>query len=353
MAKNHNQYLWLGYIFFWCLVYLINTGPHWGIYSTTRELIETVGLVTSLQMLIAFIAIKYLIPISLSKNKNIKFIVLLIVLTFIACQIHILIRVLYLEPTYPESYVRFFEINGKRTLIERMFSLWTMKYLFFWKFPQHLYPAFILIAHSFYLTQRQLLKISEQKQKAELKALKNQLNPHFIFNTLNNLYSLTLQKSERAPIVIEKLSDILDYVLYRCNEKYVYLESEVALLKSYITLEEIRYGKRIQVTLETNIESNPKIAPLLLLNLVENACKHSTSEEIGLAKVSIVINANDSQIFCSINNTIPSLIKPSQSGGIGLQNLQRQLDLIYPNQHELLIEQDSASFQVTLKVEVK
>lgn len=352
LTKNNKQQLIL--LLFWCLVFLINTGPHWGIYSTNRELIETVGLVTGLQVIVALVAIKVLIPRMLNNGKRVSFIILLLLTTFIVCEIHILIRYLYIEPSYPASYERFFEVNGRRTLLERMFSLWTMKYLFFWKFPQHLYPAFILIAHRLYHEQQQLLKISEQKRKAELDALKNQLNPHFIFNTLNNLYALTIKKSDKAPIVIEQLSNILDYVIYRCNEDFVPLESEISLLESYISLEKVRYGERLKINFIIGEVGTHKIAPLILLTLVENACKHSSSEEIKHAKVDISLIVREERILFNVKNSRPA--RKQQGGscgvgnGVGLANLRRQLELIYNGDCRLNIVDNRENYEVELVI---
>ena len=345
----------LGYSLFWLLVFLLNIGPQWDNYSSMKEVFETAGTLTALQVIVVVIALKVLLPSFLNQEKRFLFIVSLVAVTFIAGEINILIRYLYLEPTYALSYKRFIELYGHMTLSDRMFSLWTMKWMFFSKIPQLLYPSAILIAHSLYKQQQRLLQISEQKKKAELEALKSQLNPHFIFNTLNNLYALTLKKSDKAPIVIEKLSDILDYVIYRCNDDFVPLSSEIQLLESYITLEEIRYGQRIVIVFNTRIESSCYIAPLILLTLVENACKHSSGEEINQATVNIELIVQQQQLHFTVINSKPKRLHQESNNsatreGIGLSNMTRQLDLIYNDNYTLDIVDSQHNYQAHLSI---
>lgn len=121
------------------------------------------------------------------------------------------------------------------------------------------YPCVILVAILFYIEKQKLLELHEKKREAELNALKNQLNPHFLFNTLNSLYLLALKKSEKTIKVIENLSHILDYMLYRCDKKYVLLRDELTLINKYLELEQIRYGKRVNVIFDESITGAEKL----------------------------------------------------------------------------------------------
>ncbi len=349
MPQIHiNKYLLLG---FWALVFLINTGPHWEIYSTPTELILTVGLITLLQFFVAFIAIKWLIPKTLDQGNNLWFLVGLLALVILATEVNVAFRYLYLEPTYAVSYERFLELYGDKSMRERMFSLWTLKYIFFTKIPLYLYPAVIWIANNFHQQQKNVLKLNEQKQKAELAALKNQLNPHFIFNTLNNLYALALKKSDQTPVVIEKLSHILDYVMYRCQSKFVALSDEIKLIQNYVDLEKIRYGDRIQIEFVHSCVGPVEIAPLILLTVVENACKHSTKEELGTSNVSINVKA-DSQLIClKVTNSKPQVVKPQPLNHepIGLANMKKQLEMIYSDTFSLEVT-DQKQFALELRI---
>ncbi len=344
-----NKYLLLG---FWALVFLINTGPHWQIYSTPTEMLLTVGLITLLQFLVAFFAIKWLIPKTLDLGRNVWFFIGLLVLVVLAAEINVAVRYLYLEPTYAASYERFLELYGDKNMRQRMFSLWTLKYIFFTKIPLYLYPAVIWIANNFHQQQKNVLKLNEQKQRAELAALKNQLNPHFIFNTLNNLYALALKKSDQTPVVIEKLSNILDYVMYRCQSKFVALSDEIKLIQNYVDLEKIRYGDRIKIKFVHNCDGPVEIAPLILLTVVENACKHSTREELGTSNVVINIKADSQLIHLNVTNSKPQATasKPINHQPIGLANMKKQLEMIYPDNFSLAVT-DQEQFILDLKIQ--
>ncbi|MGX5172668.1 sensor histidine kinase [Aliikangiella sp. IMCC44653] len=351
MSQSNNTVF--AYIAFWGLVFLLDLGPHWENYTSTREIIETIVPQVVVQMAIALLALKWLIPNFLNKNRKFLFLIIMFLLLFIGTELLIFIRYLYLEPTYPDTYRRFLELYGHFTFQERTLSLWAFKYIFYTKYPLLLYPSAILIAFSFYTNQRKLLQLSEQKKQAELSALKNQLNPHFIFNTLNNLYALALTKSDLTPVVIEKLSDILDYMLYRCGDEYVSLLREVQLVENYVALEKIRYGSRLVFNLKLQIESELSIAPLILLNLIENACKHSTGEELDTATIDMSIETEQQFINITISNTVPNIqaTEKTNKKSIGLDNLHRQLELLYPNRHKFIINREDKLFSISLTLE--
>lgn len=348
LTTINNSYLRVN-LFFWPLVFLLNTGPHWEIYSSTVELFQTVGMITGLQLLVAVITLKALVPKLLNQGQKAKFFLSLLVVLFIVSEINIAIRYLYLEPTYPQ-YDFFLEKFGHMDLFQRMFSLWTYKYIFFTKLSLYVFPTAILVAYNFYQNQTNLSKLNEQKRQAELDALKNQLNPHFIFNTLNNLYALALKKSDLTPMVIEKLSNILDYILYRCNDQFVSLRNEILLIENYIDLEKIRYGKRMQISFDYQIKNDNNIAPLILLTLLENACKHSTSEEINKSTINIQLTSTDDEIYFEIQNSKPKHLaqvnkKPQK---IGLANMRKQLEILYPNAHNLIIDDTKDDYKIKL-----
>jgi sensor histidine kinase YesM len=331
---------------------MLDTGPHWENYTEIKEIFETIWVIVFLQFLIALISIKVLIPKLLNQHKKAWFFLSFFGLLLLGSELSVLYRYFYIESVYPETYSKFLQMYGHLTLQERTLSLWSFKYIFFSKVPLMLFPAAVLIAHDFYQNQQYLLQIREQKNHAELTALKNQLNPHFIFNTLNNLYFLAITKSDKTPEVIEKLSDILDYMLYRCSEKYVSLNNEIKLINNYLGLERIRYGDRLIVDFTYSIKEDMKIAPLILLNLVENACKHSTSQEINKAIVSINLTSHNKELTFNITNTKPKTRKTisQKNGSIGLKNLIKQLELLYPESHELLISDSIGEHQVNLRI---
>lgn len=341
----------LGLLAFWFAVFVINAGPHWEVYVSNRELVETAGLVTLLQAAIALVCVRVLAPKLLDFGKTWQFCGYVFLLICLASYVQIVVRFFYLEPTYPLSYKGFLSVYGDMSFLQRADPRWTMRYILFTKVPLLIFPSMVILAHDYYRKQQLILRLREQKRTAELDALKNQLNPHFIFNTLNNIYALALKKSDQTPVAIEKLSGILDYVVYRCSDKYVSLEDEVTLIENYIALEKIRYGKRLQVELESRIQGVQKIAPLLLLTLVENACKHGTQEELNQAKVGILITADQSEIRLVISNSKPttsSMASAADQNRVGLVNLSKQLELLYPDQHRFEILDQVDRYVATL-----
>ncbi|MBA4057509.1 MAG: hypothetical protein C0490_22530, partial [Marivirga sp.] len=179
-------------------------------------------------------------------------------------------------------------------------------------------------------------KLAREKVEAELRFLKIQLNPHFLFNTLNNLYYLTTEKSEKAPQAILQLSEMLDYVLRSGKLVMVSLEEELKQVENYISLELLRYEDRVQIekTVQGQIDGC-KIGPMLLITLIENAFKHGVMKVAGKSWIKLTIETNAKRTRISISNSW----KNNASGnGIGLANLRGQLDLLYGRNYELHVE---------------
>ena len=350
-----------GLIAFWSAIFLLNTGPLWEKYSSFREMIETVGAVTFLQFVLAFTTMRYLVPNFLEKGRIVLFWSLVFIVIILVTEINIVYRVLYLEIQYPESYTGFLKAYGHMTLSQRLSLFWTLRWIVFNKVPLFLFPTVLLLVNDFYQKQQALLKLEKQKRSAELDALKNQLNPHFIFNTLNNIYALALKKSDQTHVAVEGLSNILDYVVYRCRDEYVDLLAEIELIKDFVALEKIRYRDRLDVVFSINIDEGTKIAPLLLLNLVENACKHGAREELNTAKVRIHVETTENELKeiglkIEIENSKPIQASPPKSMDqerVGLVNLKKQLEILYPNSHTLKVQNEKGTYKVVLVLEPK
>jgi len=192
--------------------------------------------------------------------------------------------------------------------------------------------------------------LSKEKAEAELKILKAQLNPHFLFNTLNNLYSLSLDNSPKTPLAISKLSDMLDHVLYKCDKRLVSLTSEITLLKNYIELEKLRYDERLKINFETAIEKDIDIPPLVLLSLLENAFKHGAGEDSGSPEITVLIKQKEALFVLEISNTVAKDYVSNNKNAIGLSNIRKQLDLIYDKNYSLNINSSSGFFKVILEI---
>lgn len=204
--------------------------------------------------------------------------------------------------------------------------------------------------------QRKLERVEKEKAKAELGFLKAQIHPHFLFNTLNNLYVLTLEKSDEAPRVVERLAAILDYLLYQSNVPKVPISKEVQLLEDYIGLESLRYDDRLTVNFTRNIiDNDTKVAPLLLLSPVENAFKHGASGTAESTWVNIDLSVNEQQLHLRVANSKSSQMAKDERnyrGGIGLQNVRSQLALIYPDRHDLAVKEDADTYTVDLTLQL-
>ena len=192
-------------------------------------------------------------------------------------------------------------------------------------------------------------------KEAELKLLKAQLQPHFLFNTLNNLYGLTLEKSDEAPKLVLQLSEILDYILYRCETRVVKLSDELDNLKNYISIEKIRYSEKLDISTTFPSDTHKlMIAPLLLLPFVENAFKHGVSHFAGTAFVNIDCRVVEKNLLFKIENpSNPMGEEDETKNGIGMANVRKRLELLYPGKHILSVEERKDTFSVNLTIELE
>ncbi|MFN3849530.1 MAG: sensor histidine kinase [Spirosomataceae bacterium] len=200
---------------------------------------------------------------------------------------------------------------------------------------------FLKMIEDLFRNEKERNDLLTEKIAAEQAFLKNQLNPHFLFNTLNNIYSLTLNQSPKAPEAVLKLSELMRYMLYESNVDKVNLETEVKYLKNFIELQKFRYSGQTFIEFEVAGDlHSQKVAPLLLIAFVENAFKHGEVSEVDKPlKISLLVNQNN------LNFTLTNHKKDQNKdeiGGVGLENVKRRLNLIYPNCHSLEIR-DSAN----------
>ena len=201
--------------------------------------------------------------------------------------------------------------------------------------------------------QRELLEKEKQKTEVELKALKAQINPHFFFNTLNSIYSMALDKDERLPSTVLQLSDLMRYFLYVSKDNFVPLEKELAVAESYIALQKLRSGKQLSIELIKEGEVNDqKIAPLLLITFLENAFKHGAKGSSGNTFVHLTIKVEKDRLDFIVKNNkgVIDEIQTGEHNGLGLQNIKRQLELLYPGKHQLKIKDQQEHFTVALQL---
>lgn len=337
------------YLIFGMLIFAFSAATSSWYYTTSSELFITFGIRVALQILLAFIIIEYLIKQLLNKGKTKTFalgITITLLAFYVVCN---LIFIYYFEPTFPDTYANYVKRFDDASFFGRLTNVseFVSKSLYL------LYPTLLLLVFKLYAEKQRLLKLNEQKKTAELAALKNQLNPHFLFNTLNNLYALALKKSDDTPKVIQKLSEILDYILYRCNDEFVSLNKEIELIENYLSLEKIRYADRVKISFSKNVTGQEKVAPLLLLTFVENAFKHGVANEMNQANIDINISKKGEQLLFKVENSKPKAMETKEKReSIGLTNIKKQLELLYPKAYDLIIENTTNSFSANLKLDI-
>ncbi|HUR10555.1 MAG TPA: histidine kinase [Flavitalea sp.] len=208
----------------------------------------------------------------------------------------------------------------------------------------------LLHAYNYRKLKRAAQQLRIEKQEAELNYLKSQTNPHFLFNTLNNIYSLARDKSDLAPESILRLSKILRFMLYEAGGAYIAIEQELKIISDYIALEKLRYDETLTVNFNHDIEDiRQSVPPLLLIPLVENAFKHGVSETRNQPFVDIHLSVSKRKLTFSVKNSTEIFSIDGFKENIGLSNLRRQLELLYTD-YNLSVQQGDSVFTATLKI---
>lgn len=202
--------------------------------------------------------------------------------------------------------------------------------------------------------ETELLSIAKEKLESDVKFLKSQINPHFLFNALNNIYSLSILKSDKTPESVMSLSDMLRYMLYESDVDKVPLQKELDYLNNFVQLQLLKDSRGLNVTIDT-AQANPRamVAPLLFIPFVENAFKHSHIENLKDGFINMKLSTDEKSIDLFIKNSLP--MKPvtkDKVGGIGMQNVKNRLELLYPNAHQLEIITNDKTYTIKLRIEI-
>lgn len=310
------------------------------------EEVETVDLIYTFLFHIALVFVTYLniwflIPKFLQKRKYLIYFSGLVILILIGIGINNFTFNYLADLLFPNyffiDYYNFFDI------LEFIFAYILITSLFM--FSKSWFRQFE--------TRERINLLEKEKLDAEIMALKGQINPHFLFNSLNNLYALSLDEDERVPDIILRLSGMMRYLLYETNVELVPLEKEVEHLKNFIEMHQLRLGEdsSIHWHLEGEIK-NKKITPLLFLPLVENAFKHGVKGNNKNSFAHFNLKITDEKIIFISKNTIAEVDEflKEKSGGVGLENLKKRLHLAYPEKHNLEIKNDGEIYEVLLSI---
>ncbi len=331
--KVHHVLFWTIYLFLLIIWY----EPAVGFNKAFENALVTVLLHGSA----AYFNNYYLIPYYLRQRRYSMYFASIFLSVSFICFIHIIF--LFWADTIDEA---------------EKFRLWTFEF-FFNDGISVFFTLAITTALMFFKQWFEKDRLADRLEKlnaeTELKYLKSQINPHFLFNSLNSVYALTLSKSDKAPEVILRLSDILRYILYDGGEKLVGLKKELEYLQNYLELEKIRYGDRLETSFEIEGETSGKeIAPMIFLPFVENSFKHGVNARIGAAFVAIKLLVKGNHLAFSIQNNRPSKNMSDSDdyqGGIGITNVKKRLNLLYHNRYSLKIEEGEI-FRVTLEIDL-
>lgn len=297
-------------------------------------------------MLISYFVIYYLVPRYLLKKKYKSFILYTIYTLIISVHgiiISVLFALVYLadlkiENPTPLTKTLPFIVLGVFFVVLIVVSL---------SLIIHNYRS---IVHNEDLKNK-ILQTQLQLKDQELKFLKMQIHPHFLFNSLNTIYGFALKKGDEAPEMILKLSNLLDYILYQIEKPTVALENELNHLEDYIALEKIRFHDTLKINFQKKgNQEGTLIAPMLLIPFVENSFKHGSIVN-GFLTIDILVNSSDDTLIFQVENSI--FEEGEKSVGIGLENIKKRLEMLYPNSHSLEITEDKGLFKVGLEIDVK
>ncbi|MCE2788505.1 MAG: histidine kinase [Saprospiraceae bacterium] len=246
----------------------------------------------------------------------------------------------------------FYASSGNTRL--QSFYIQNQLYIFLSTFFVALSSTIYQIMTEWVKQQRDKKELENKTLQSELNFLKSQINPHFLFNTLNSLYALSLKKSDKAPEMVLRLAEMMRYMLYECNEKEVLLQKELTYLENYLEMEKIRHGQKVDIQYQVSgkIEKQ-RISPLLFIPFLENAFKHGISQQLEPGFINLTLTIDENRLQMELVNSKSSQgprANASNSGGIGLINVKRRMEILYPTQHTIVIHETPNTYTVNLQL---
>lgn len=217
-----------------------------------------------------------------------------------------------------------------------------------------IFIGMLRFAEDWFQLEARKKEIENEKLTAELRFLKAQINPHFLFNTLNNLYYLAFTQSPNTTVVIDKLSQMMRYMIYESNHPKVSLNKEIEYMENYISLEQLRLDNQVPISLDVQgVTDSVKIEPFLFITFLENAFKHGVSNNAENSWVKVNITLEPGRCIYTVENSrLPQKEQHEGKSGIGLQNLRRRLELSYPDRHDLQVEETPEKYRVQLSLQL-
>lgn len=339
------------HLVFWIGMFFINyTFYTLGQYESFTVFIVNLLSLLPAQLMAAYLMVYVLIPRLIFRKKYVLFWLSFLITGYIFLVLTRTMTIYMVEAILERGYPK----DGPVEILTNIRHLMSRYFLVVY------FPTLVMVLiHTVLHRAKEIKQIDTlqiEKTTAELNFLKAQIHPHFLFNTLNNLYALTLRKSDAAPEVVLKLSSMLDYMLYQCKGPTVPIYKEIQLIENYIELELLRYGNRLDLTFEHEVDDpQVSIAPMILLSFVENAFKHGASGDIDQPRVHISLRVRQSHLQFTVFNTKSPIKQRDEADfrkGIGQGNIQRQLELLYAGRNELVIESTDDTYSTHLSIDL-
>ena len=334
----YHALFWVAILIGYTLLYGNSSG---GAY---RRAFSLLIITLPIYMAASYYTIYNLLPNFLFRKKYLGFAIRFIYTALLALLLEMLIIMLvFVIRVHPPQTGRFAEPGLQIDIFYLMLGIFLIIVL----------ATSIKLLRHWYGAQQRTAILAREKVEAELKMLKSQIHPHFLFNTLNNLYALTMQKSDQAPNVVLKLSQLLDYMLYECNAPVVPLAKEIEALENYITLEKLRHGERLELQFtKAGDIATARIAPLLLLPFVENSFKHGVSANNKEAWIKMDLRVESGTLQFRLANSKSPQKAASPGRGIGLVNCRKRLEMLYPNHHQMEVEDRADQYRLQLRIDL-
>lgn len=356
-GTNSNKFATITlHVLFWTIAYFWFQFQSKWLSGDGHPFVTTIiTLDKNLVVIVTFYFISFLIGMKADARKT-WFLVLLVLLgAILSYNLLVYYTYNYINETVP-TMPPYFKNLVKNISSAGPFTFVKDSTVFYFLFEQFVLAMFIpLIIKTFRASfQSRIRSIALEKDnlKLELDFLRTQINPHFLFNTLNSVYSLIEEKDRTAASIVFSLSNMMRYALYDSNTTETDVEKELSFIKNYIEIQNVRHSKRLEITLNISHQiGHQKIPPLLLINFVENAVKHGAERMIQKAWIDIGAFRDEEGAFCfTVVNTKPTQVLQESVEGIGISNTRRRLNILYPNSHSLDIEQTESEFSVLLRI---
>lgn len=332
--RLHHLFFWILYYLFWVYIYQ----PGNNLRSAQINSIVLVAIHAS----VSYFNLLVLFPLLL-KPRSYFYYIFSVLLSVLLGALTMALILLQMDTFDPEQKASIFSFGF---ILNNFIAIFTTLVL----------TMSLKLVKQWYERERQNQQLQQLQAATELKFLKAQINPHFLFNVLNTLYALSIKKSDKTPEVILKLSEILRYLLYEAGDHEVSLRKELNYVRNFVELEQMRYGDRVEIEInEHGPLEKVSIAPMLLLTFIENSFKHGVHHSAGKCRIKLDISVDDlGNLVMRVANSTKSVDSQSMSsyssGGLGLENVKKRLLLLYPGRHKLAITNSDQLFEVVLEI---